>query len=117
MAKTKSQRMKEYRERKKALLGDIWLRKENQRVKSYFVPISELPLRKQHHKRELIKKHAQTYRKKLKLESDNSDRLNESEEHRNLTPEQSTSQKANEASTCTSQDQTRSVVQQMLELH
>ena len=36
--KSKSQRMKEYRERKKALLGDKWLSKERQRVKQYYKP-------------------------------------------------------------------------------
>lgn len=101
MAKTKSQRMKEYRERKKALLGDEWLRRENQRVKGYFVPISELPLRKQEHKRELNKKHAQTYRKKLKLDIDNTDRSSKTEEHRVLTPEPSTTQGSNEVSSTT----------------
>ena len=79
MAKSKSQRMKEYRARKKALLGDKWLRRENDRVKSYFVPMVELPNTKQTHKRALNRKHAQTFRKKQKRKSNN-ETLNESEE-------------------------------------
>ncbi len=66
MAKSKAQRMKEYRARKKAELGDAWLKRENQRVKGYFVPISELSEEKQTHKRKLNKNHCETYRKKQK---------------------------------------------------
>ena len=68
MAKTKAQRMKEYRERKKALLGDEWLKKERERVRVYKPPVSTLTEEQQEHKRELNRKHCETYRKKRKLE-------------------------------------------------
>ncbi|WAR14247.1 hypothetical protein MAR_004352 [Mya arenaria] len=67
MAKSKAQRMKEYRARKKAELGKEWFKRENQRVKGYFVPISELSEEKQAHKRQLNRKHCETYRKKRKI--------------------------------------------------
>lgn len=67
MAKTKAQRMKEYRERKKALLGDEWLKKERERVRVYKPPIAELSIEEQEHKRKMNRKHCDTYRKKRKL--------------------------------------------------
>ena len=72
MAKTKSERMKAYRAKKKALLGDEWLKKENERVNRYFVPIAELPQTIQQHKRQLNRQNAEKHRKRLKL-TDNND--------------------------------------------
>lgn len=51
MAKTKAQIMKDYRERKKALLGDKWLKSESDRVKSYFVLVAQLNREKKKIKR------------------------------------------------------------------
>ncbi|WAQ99020.1 hypothetical protein MAR_023393 [Mya arenaria] len=99
MTKSKSQRMKEYRARKKAMLGDEWLRRENQRVKSYFVPVSELPLRKREHKRELNRKHARTHRRKRKIDTNYIEGQNDREEAM-LEQEPSTSQE-NEISSTT----------------
>ena len=42
MVKSKAQRMREYREIKKVELGEKLLRRENRRVKRYFVPVSQL---------------------------------------------------------------------------
>ena len=42
MAKSKSQRMKEYRERKKASLGEKWLIQESNRTREYYKPTSQL---------------------------------------------------------------------------
>lgn len=68
MAKTKAQRMKEYRERKKALLGDEWLKKERERVRAYKPPIDQLSKEEQEHKRKLNRKHCEKYRQKRKTE-------------------------------------------------
>ncbi|MEW8542104.1 MAG: hypothetical protein AB2693_01100 [Candidatus Thiodiazotropha sp.] len=62
MAKSKAQRMKEYRERKKAELGEEWLRRENRRVKSYFIPVSELSKEKKTSRRLRNRRNAQNYR-------------------------------------------------------
>ncbi|WAR12325.1 hypothetical protein MAR_026505 [Mya arenaria] len=90
MTKSKSQRMKEYRARKKAI--------ENQRVKSYFVPVSELPLRKREHKRELNRKHARTHRRKRKIDTNYIEGQNDREEAM-LEQEPSTSQEHEISST------------------
>ena len=73
MAKSKAQRMREYRERKKAELGEEWLRRENRRVKSYFVPVSQLSKEKTAKRRERNRGNAQSYRakKQMKLSDDN----------------------------------------------
>ena len=42
MAKSKSQRMKEYRARKKEQLRKRWLKMERERIKGYFQPIEML---------------------------------------------------------------------------
>ena len=68
MAKSKAQRMKEFRVRKKAQLGDQWLRRENERVKSYFIPIAELSDEKQLQKRERNRTDCTMYRRKLKMD-------------------------------------------------
>ena len=51
MAKSKAQRMREYRERKKAKLGHLWLKAETDRVKGYYVPTSELNANSQRKRR------------------------------------------------------------------
>ena len=66
MAKTKSQRMKEYRERKKATLGDEWLKQESQRTKQYYVPVEMLGKKKAKARRERVKKNVQNYRNRMK---------------------------------------------------
>ena len=70
MAKSKAQRMREYREKKKQRYGEEWPKKENQRIKSYFVPVAELSEEKRQHKRKLNKVHCATYRKKRKMNAD-----------------------------------------------
>ena len=64
MAKSKAQRMKVYRARKKAQLGDQWLWRENERVKSCFAPIAELSDENQLHKRERNRTDCATCRRK-----------------------------------------------------
>ena len=68
MAKTKSQRMKEYRERKKQLLGDEWNRMERERMRASRVPVSQLSAQELEHKRALNRKHCAKFRMKRKLE-------------------------------------------------
>lgn len=71
MAKTKAQIMKDYRERKKASLGDKWLKSESQRVKSYFVPVAQLNREKKIKRRDKERTRKQRYRLKKKLMCEN----------------------------------------------
>lgn len=101
MAKTKSQRMKEYRARKKEQLGDEWLRRENQRVKSYFVPISALTEEKQMHKRQLNREHCKTYRKKQRSSVENRDAVADSVENQDAVADTVVERGENEAGSST----------------
>ncbi|KAH3811138.1 hypothetical protein DPMN_139544 [Dreissena polymorpha] len=65
MAKSKAQRMREYRERKKQQLGEEeWLRQERNRRKIYLTPIAQMDEDKQLKVRERNRKCQQRFRKK-----------------------------------------------------
>jgi len=66
MAKSKAERMREYRERKKEQLGDKWLKSERRRVRGYFVPMAELDDEKQMKLREQNKIRQARYRNEKK---------------------------------------------------
>jgi len=67
MAKTKAQRMHEYRERKKAKLGNRWLKAERERVKSYYVPLSKQDSNTRKRTREGNKQRQARFRAKRKV--------------------------------------------------
>lgn len=67
MAKSKSQRMKEYRARKKEILGDEWLKMERERVKGYYVPTEILSKADKEKRREKNRKAASKFYKKKKM--------------------------------------------------
>ncbi|VDI60354.1 Hypothetical predicted protein [Mytilus galloprovincialis] len=64
MAKSKSQRMKEYRERKKASLGEKWLIQESNRTREYYKPTSQLNSKEKKARRERIRDNVSAYRKR-----------------------------------------------------
>ena len=66
MAKSKAERMREYRERKKEQLGDKWLKSERRRLRGYFVPMAELDDEKQMKLREQNKIRQARYRNEKK---------------------------------------------------
>ena len=66
MAKSKAQRMKEYRERKKAALGEAWFNAERKRVQAYYKPVSSLNKNEQKERRDKVRKKVQEYRKRQK---------------------------------------------------
>ena len=70
MANSKSQRMKEYRARKKAQLhvGDEWLKHENVRVKAYFKPVSELSDEDKYYRQAKNRLNSLEYHQKRKCE-------------------------------------------------
>ncbi|KAH3719428.1 hypothetical protein DPMN_062263 [Dreissena polymorpha] len=64
MAKSKAQRMREYRERKKQQIGEEeWLRQERNRRKIYFTPMAQMDEDKQLKVRERNRKCQQRFRK------------------------------------------------------
>ena len=82
MPKSKSQRMKEYRARKKEQLGDQWLKQERSRVKACYVPTEQLNDDDKQIRRDKNKKNARTfYAKKRNGNKDthNDEHLNETE--------------------------------------
>ncbi|CAC5402742.1 unnamed protein product [Mytilus coruscus] len=64
MAKSKSQRMKEYRERKKASLGEKWLIQESNRTREYYKPTSQVNSKEKKARRERIRDNVSAYRKR-----------------------------------------------------
>lgn len=66
MVKTHAQRQKEYQERKKAELGDKWLKAESSRTKRYHVPTAMLSKEKADSRRERVKKNVRRFRTKLR---------------------------------------------------
>ncbi|CAC5416137.1 unnamed protein product [Mytilus coruscus] len=64
MAKSKSQRMKEYRERKKASLGEKWLIQEGNRTREYYKPTSQLNSEEKKARRKRIRDNVSAYRKR-----------------------------------------------------
>lgn len=79
MAKSKAQRMREYRERKKEQLGEKWLKSERERVKGYHVPIADLDSEKRQKKREGNKRRQALYRLRKKEKNAAHDSNNQSE--------------------------------------
>jgi len=69
MAKSKAQRMREYRERKKAKLGQLWLKAETDRVKGYYVPTSELNANSQRKRRVINKENQFKFRNKRRTQN------------------------------------------------
>ena len=73
MPKSKSQRMKEYRARKKAKLGEEWLKQERQRIRGYFPPTEELTEVQKEERRQRHRKASKAYydkhKKKVKVET------------------------------------------------
>lgn len=86
MAKSKSQRMKEYRARKKEQLGDRWLLQENRRVKNYYVPTSYLNEDSQGKRREQNKRNARRFYQKRK-HTETADSIEAEAGQNNLTTE------------------------------
>ncbi|KAK6184251.1 hypothetical protein SNE40_006757 [Patella caerulea] len=64
MAKSKSERMKEYRARKKEKLGDKWLKMERNRVRAYYTPTDLLSNEEQDKRRSKNRKAARKFYKK-----------------------------------------------------
>ena len=75
MAKSKSQRMKEYRARKKEILGDEWLKMERERVKGYYVPTEILSKADKEKRREKNRKAASKFYKKKKNDKNVEDEI------------------------------------------
>ncbi|XP_060565544.1 uncharacterized protein LOC132724624 [Ruditapes philippinarum] len=55
MGKTRAEIQREYRERKKAKLGEEFMKKERERVRNYYVPASELSNKKRKERNEKMK--------------------------------------------------------------
>ena len=70
MAKTHAQRQKEYRERKKAELGDTWVKAENRRTQKYYVPTAFLSKDRADQRRKRVKKNVRQFRKKLSIKKE-----------------------------------------------
>lgn len=81
MAKSKAQRMREYRERKQQQLGNRWLKMERERTKPYFKKIEDLDEEKRAKRRQQNRDSQSTYRKKMKARTDNEVRDNDIEVH------------------------------------
>ena len=73
MAKSKAQRMKEYRARKKASLGEDCLKQERNRTKQCYKPTAELNRKDEKARRERIREHVAAYRKLQKALLNNTD--------------------------------------------
>lgn len=71
MAKSKAQRMREYRQKKKEQLGDSWLKAERERVRGYFVPIADLDDEARERKRERNKIRQARFRNKRRVDKAN----------------------------------------------
>ncbi|WAR29651.1 hypothetical protein MAR_003219 [Mya arenaria] len=76
MAKTKAQRMKEYRARKKEQLGDAWLKRERERVKACYTPSALLTEEENAKRRGQNRKNAKTFYKLYKKTPGNNDGMN-----------------------------------------
>ncbi|CAH1798517.1 unnamed protein product, partial [Owenia fusiformis] len=72
MAKSKAQRMKEYRERKKQEMGEDWLKKERERVKKYYIPLELLPAKDRKRKQAINRNNWQNFRNKRQKPNDSS---------------------------------------------
>jgi hypothetical protein len=70
MAKTKSERMKEYRARKKEQLGEKWFAMERERTKMYYIPTDGLSDADKGKRRERNREAARKYYKKQKARRD-----------------------------------------------
>ena len=66
MAKSKSERMKAYRAKKKAQLGDGWLLQERQRVKQYYKRTEDLNRVQKQQRREKVRQQVCRHRQKQK---------------------------------------------------
>lgn len=73
MAKSKTQRMKEYRARKKASIGEDWLKQERKRTKQYYKPTAERNRKDEKVRRERIRDNVAAYRKRQKALLNNTD--------------------------------------------
>ena len=69
MAKTDAERARAYRQRKKESLGSSWLKKENERVKKYYIKSSELSKKKLNARRSKIRQYVHKYRLRQKTEA------------------------------------------------
>ncbi|KAH3858124.1 hypothetical protein DPMN_100743 [Dreissena polymorpha] len=96
MAKSKAQRMREYRERKNQQIGEEeWLRQERNRRKIYFTPMAQMDEDKQLKARERNRKCQQSFRKK-KQQQKGSDRESLGDRGNEVLPQPSTSMQSNE---------------------
>ena len=69
MAKTDAERARAYRQRKKESLGSSWLKKENERVKKYYIKSCELSKKKLNARRSKIRQYVHKYRLRQKTEA------------------------------------------------
>jgi hypothetical protein len=59
--------MREYRQRKKAALGEEWLEKERKRIRSYYKPVDQLSSKDRKKRREKMRVYVVAYRERQKL--------------------------------------------------